>query len=747
MLATTTTGTHTAPQEGLQEPIHALVPLSAAHKLEKSVVKGLPWRGEAIFSDGPEKEREFCLAVREEVLKHPHGSCKFSNIEISGRAFSTLGISELLELLLECNATTERLKAFRCGLGDETALLIGCWLAKLPAEALPQEIHLSHNEITTGAFDALMSVIDVQLAKVPRRLPMWLRLESNRIDPARVHALAGSGRVCLALGAGRCNVWKCANMVQHGGRPLLHMKFGDQQRPRHDQIAWCPPVPPAALPGPCSSSASLAGVAVGEAAGVECAASAQPNAHTAPATGQEAVNPRRPVASPQAAGADRHAAAHAAKPENFTVDPPLPVSQACAPPGTSSSGGAGRPRALTRAAEAAAAAAAQVAERVAAAQAAQLKEACAPPETSSSGGGGWPRGLTRAAEAAAAAAAQVAEGVAAAQAAQLKEVPPPPPPPPLRLGELPEVPPPPPSPPRPAAAAAAAEACPREQATAAGSHADELKSNSLSETAPQAATGRGLPPGATAKAAPSKPDVPHKTATDPSLSKENNSLSANEAVVKTRAQHTTKARCAAAQETIRKTDLEAAPLPTPFLRDPSRRPSPSRSASSSRPASSRRKKAVHRSYSAPRRLSRSARKRQSRSRSARRRRSRSARSRSARRRSRKRSRSPRPRSPPPRRRGTARLRSASRRSPRRKVQRSRSRGWTGRSADERRSAVRSQSSSVARAKAKQAKLDAREQRKKELEAQQKEAEERKRAKLAEEHFLRLQVQELFACIA
>ncbi|CAE8653795.1 unnamed protein product, partial [Polarella glacialis] len=90
--------------------------------------------------------------------------------------------------------------AYRCGVTDAGLNRMCDWLAGIDAKKMPQEIHLSHNEITTGAFEGLVSVLDVKASEYRPSAPIWIRIEGNRIKADAVEFLQKAGKACLAPG-------------------------------------------------------------------------------------------------------------------------------------------------------------------------------------------------------------------------------------------------------------------------------------------------------------------------------------------------------------------------------------------------------------------------------------------------------------------------------------------------------------------------------------------------------------------
>jgi hypothetical protein len=165
----------------------------------KSVIEGLPSGGRAEFKDGPAEQAEFCLLFAEALQAHPPGKCMFENIDLSNGLWQAADWATLMDVLREQAVTTRRLKAFKCGLGDEAIRLVIGWMEVMPPERLPQEIHLSHNQMSEGCFLELLDIIERKRTDATERgPPIWLRAEGNKVSGAFLNRLTAEGRACLA---------------------------------------------------------------------------------------------------------------------------------------------------------------------------------------------------------------------------------------------------------------------------------------------------------------------------------------------------------------------------------------------------------------------------------------------------------------------------------------------------------------------------------------------------------------------
>lgn len=221
--------------------------------LPESSVHGLPSHGVAVLRDGTGKIPVFTRMLDETLAKYPVNTCRFENVEVAKTRWSPVEFAELILTLQRAGATVQRIKAFKCGLNDESLLVVSDWLERMSPMQIPQEIHLSHNEISHVGFETLLKVLKAKHTASARRIPIWLRLEGNRLDTQQLDALVQQGGVCLATG--RCNTHSCEHIAK-GWFPIIHMKHGMQQpfgsREKRESGAWKAPalLPPARPPPP-----------------------------------------------------------------------------------------------------------------------------------------------------------------------------------------------------------------------------------------------------------------------------------------------------------------------------------------------------------------------------------------------------------------------------------------------------------------------------------------------------------------
>eukprot|EP00929_Paragymnodinium_shiwhaense_P098536 TRINITY_DN60003_c0_g1_i1.p1 TRINITY_DN60003_c0_g1~~TRINITY_DN60003_c0_g1_i1.p1 ORF type:complete len:630 (+),score=52.08 TRINITY_DN60003_c0_g1_i1:58-1947(+) len=153
--------------------------------LPNSSIEGLPDRGVAICHDA-KRMAEFCNRLRQ-TLEHCNclGYPTLDNLDISKVSWSSASLSWLCGLLKDHRVSVKRFKAYRCELDDDAALVFVSWLKQLPADQIPEEIHLSHNHITCQVFFCLLDVLVDKKRQLrtygAQRKPIWLRLQRNHI--------------------------------------------------------------------------------------------------------------------------------------------------------------------------------------------------------------------------------------------------------------------------------------------------------------------------------------------------------------------------------------------------------------------------------------------------------------------------------------------------------------------------------------------------------------------------------------
>mmetsp|Transcript_43751 Transcript_43751/g.86801 ORF Transcript_43751/g.86801 Transcript_43751/m.86801 type:complete len:423 (+) Transcript_43751:45-1313(+) len=151
--------------------------------MPRSTIDNLPQAGMAIFRETPDEAVDFCEKLKTALQPYPPGHVVFQNIDVATVEWTTLSFSVLLDVLQEKSVSTTRLKAYKCGLQDDCMEQIAQWLDTLPADRLPSEIHLSHNQITEDGFSTLFNSILAKRAELTTEMPpIWFRVESCKID-------------------------------------------------------------------------------------------------------------------------------------------------------------------------------------------------------------------------------------------------------------------------------------------------------------------------------------------------------------------------------------------------------------------------------------------------------------------------------------------------------------------------------------------------------------------------------------
>eukprot|EP00927_Polykrikos_kofoidii_P084786 TRINITY_DN9036_c0_g1_i2.p1 TRINITY_DN9036_c0_g1~~TRINITY_DN9036_c0_g1_i2.p1 ORF type:complete len:915 (-),score=125.17 TRINITY_DN9036_c0_g1_i2:214-2958(-) len=219
------------PVNAAETDVELQLEILAAVKAEQeraTSISGLPHSGIATFRDSPAMAASWCKRLEEELDVHPPGSCHFESIDISGTRWSSTNLMTLLDIFQAAGVTTQRFKALKCALRDDFMRRLSEWLLTVESDELPGEVYLSHNDITFDGLESLLWVYEIKSYGSKLEQPLWLRIEGNRVDPARLRALATAGECCLAKGS--CTPKSCE--VASPARPsaLCHMRYGEDQR-------------------------------------------------------------------------------------------------------------------------------------------------------------------------------------------------------------------------------------------------------------------------------------------------------------------------------------------------------------------------------------------------------------------------------------------------------------------------------------------------------------------------------------
>mmetsp|Transcript_88205 Transcript_88205/g.224560 ORF Transcript_88205/g.224560 Transcript_88205/m.224560 type:complete len:463 (-) Transcript_88205:79-1467(-) len=192
-------------------------------ELQQACISGLPSHGVAVFRGSSEQTVEFCEALRQRMTGFQPGQCAFDNIDISQVVWDSLSVSLLIDILQEKQASTKRFKAFKCRLDDDAIRVVAGWLETLPPANMPSEVHLSHNDISQDGFSVLLEVLQAKRALLSlAAIPIWLRVENNRVGEAFLSGLVESGVISMVPKVGDRRPGAAVMAMpsfQHGGAP------------------------------------------------------------------------------------------------------------------------------------------------------------------------------------------------------------------------------------------------------------------------------------------------------------------------------------------------------------------------------------------------------------------------------------------------------------------------------------------------------------------------------------------------
>ncbi|CAK0893012.1 unnamed protein product [Prorocentrum cordatum] len=179
-----------------------------------------------------------------------------STLNFSKNRISDAGACSLMAVCRRCNISVERLKFFRNLIGDAGAEAIGQYLAA--AHRAVQEVHLSHNRISERGARAFLAALSesqkypfpTEGSKSGARMPLWLRMEYNRIDWASVTPVFFSERNISWCTAGSKDGWRRVN----GSPPAVCMHTSHLRQDEAPQEEADPPRPELDDARPASSS-------------------------------------------------------------------------------------------------------------------------------------------------------------------------------------------------------------------------------------------------------------------------------------------------------------------------------------------------------------------------------------------------------------------------------------------------------------------------------------------------------------
>lgn len=160
-------------------------------------LKGLPDSGELICQDDAEGTGAFLDTLRAALEEFPPGTIRFESVDISKSRWSSISLDCLFSILAEKAVSINKLKAFKCGITDADFLVMTGFLKEMPHNALPSELHLSHNKLTREAVESLLQMLEEKRAEIEaaeRMPPIWLRVEGNALQDPEICDLVFSGR-------------------------------------------------------------------------------------------------------------------------------------------------------------------------------------------------------------------------------------------------------------------------------------------------------------------------------------------------------------------------------------------------------------------------------------------------------------------------------------------------------------------------------------------------------------------------
>jgi len=198
---------------------------AVATESQKFLIDGLPYNGVAHFWGLPSEMFSFLGHLHLHLLKHKHVTCIFTNIEVSHVKITGVSFVTMLLLLQKFGCKMLRLKAFKCNLKDQSAMDLARWLDQQGRENFPVEIHLSHNDFSCAGCDAILKSIEAKNSERPFPLPVWLRINCNRIDRDFLTPFVECGKACLGETTS-CGPNKC---ITRHSRPLVHLRYGLKQ--------------------------------------------------------------------------------------------------------------------------------------------------------------------------------------------------------------------------------------------------------------------------------------------------------------------------------------------------------------------------------------------------------------------------------------------------------------------------------------------------------------------------------------
>mmetsp|Transcript_24618 Transcript_24618/g.56820 ORF Transcript_24618/g.56820 Transcript_24618/m.56820 type:complete len:506 (-) Transcript_24618:124-1641(-) len=190
----------------------------------------------------PEKADEFVVQLTAfcERNKELGKVSVFEDFDISQNLLQSNHMEGIVAALQDSNTHVERFRAFALPYLDDMACHdLANWLSTVTVEHAPCEMHLSDCAITAVGFDYLMQAIMENDAFPPldpkrqgAKLPMYLRLEHNYIDPTTIQEKIDEGVLAVMRKTGPAAYApevKCRLLVHEDGK--LKQKDGDPPSP------------------------------------------------------------------------------------------------------------------------------------------------------------------------------------------------------------------------------------------------------------------------------------------------------------------------------------------------------------------------------------------------------------------------------------------------------------------------------------------------------------------------------------
>lgn len=174
----------------------------------------------------------------------------FEDFDISQNPIPTEQLESIFSAIADGGVHVERFRAFGCAtLDNAAATLLAGWLAGVTEDTAPYELHLSDCALTTDGYKALVQALeenDTFPTLDPRnkskgKLPLYMRLENNFIEPDAIQASIDAGSVMSS---------RKAQGIRHSDTVKMRLiSTRDWEDPSFQQKTGEPP-PPEEWPAP-----------------------------------------------------------------------------------------------------------------------------------------------------------------------------------------------------------------------------------------------------------------------------------------------------------------------------------------------------------------------------------------------------------------------------------------------------------------------------------------------------------------